>query len=121
MADGKVKATLIPSGIFRWQRFPFVPVRHSPWSHLQAACFPWPQGRWVGSDVLARQRKVILKWDVQIYKWAPSVLKTGGFGGVTGLKSFTPKVLLSTEFTLKVQWNLHLGGKILIIKITNNH
>lgn len=57
MADGKAKATLIASGIFRWQRFPFVPVRHSPWSQLQVASFPWPQkkGGWDVMDWQGRE------------------------------------------------------------------
>lgn len=86
MADGKVKATLIPSGIFRWQRFPFVPVRHSPWNHLQMACFPWAQrkGWGDGKESLPRQRKMIPNGDGQIYKWGPTALKMRGSGGATG-------------------------------------
>lgn len=82
MADGKVKATLIASGIFRWQRFPFVPVRHSPWSHLQVACFPRLRGQVGEMSWTGKAEQMILNGDVQIYKWGPTVLKVRGFGGV---------------------------------------
>lgn len=78
MADGKLKATLMPRGIFRWQRFPLVPVRHSPWSHLPWPAFPDLGGKVGGRDELEEG----------------SVPNTGGSGWVVGLGSFTPEVPL---------------------------
>lgn len=67
--------------------------------------------RWVGWDGLARQRKMILTGDVQIYQWGPTGMKRRGFEGITGLESFTLKALLPGWLPLKGQGDLYLGGK----------
>lgn len=85
MADGKVKATLMPRGIFRWQRFPFVPIKHSPQNHLQVVtAFPGISLYFLNSESIwmwqmGRVEKNYPEWEVSYLKVKPTELKLWSF------------------------------------------